>query len=241
MIFVFNQRNGGVAHLLQVERADVARHAHRDAHVAVDQNGRKGHRQQRRLLHRRVVVIHKVHGILVDVAEQLARDRIQLRLGITRGGIFHIRRIRPTKVTLGIHIRMQQRLIAPRQAHHGFVDRRVTVRVQLHGRADNVGGFGARTGQQPLLVHGVQQLAVGRLKPINFRNSTRHDHTHRIRHIVGFQRIGDGLVFHRSRANDMRVFRQLVHRRCFFHFFCHGRHLLSLHPPFPNTGCPCPQ
>ena len=63
MVGVLHQGHGGGAQLCQIERADVAGHAHRDAQRVVGQNGGEGHRQQGGLGGGAVVVGHKVHGL----------------------------------------------------------------------------------------------------------------------------------------------------------------------------------
>ena len=71
MIGIVHQGDGGLAHLPQVEGADGACHAHGNAHIGIDQDARIGHRQELGLLHGGVVVVHKVHGVLVNIREQL--------------------------------------------------------------------------------------------------------------------------------------------------------------------------
>ena len=73
------------------------------------------------------------------------------------------------------------------------------MRVQLHGLTHDVRGFGAVAVQQAHLVHGVQQLAVGRLEAVNLRDRAGHDNAHRVRHVVLAQRVRDALI-------DRRVF-----------------------------------
>ena len=65
VVGVLHQGHGGGAQLGQVERADVAGHAHGDAQRIVGQNGGEGHRQQGGLGGGAVVVGHKIHGLLV--------------------------------------------------------------------------------------------------------------------------------------------------------------------------------
>ena len=66
--------------------------------------------------------------------------------------------------------------------------------VQLHGLTHDVGGFGAVAVQQAHLVHGVQQLAVGRLEAVNLRDRAGHNNAHRVRHVVLAQRVRDALI-----------------------------------------------
>ena len=184
----------GPAHLVQVKAAERARHADRNAGVRRDQNIREGRRQQCRLLHLAVVVVHKVDRIAVDLAEQLRTDFIQLRLGIAGCGVCHIARIHLAEVALGIDKRGEQRLIAARQTHHGLVNCTVAVRIELHSLSDDVGGLGAVLPHQSHLIHGIQQFPVGRLESVDLRNRTRDNDTHRIRHIVLAQSLRNALI-----------------------------------------------
>ena len=184
------------ADLGQIERADIRRHADSDAHVGRDQHVRERCRQQHRLLHGAVVIVDKIDGIGVDIAEQLGADRLELRFGVTRGGVGHIARIDLAEVALGVDERVQQRLVAARQTHHRLIDGGVAVRVQLHRLADDVGGFGAGLCEKPHFVHGVQKLAVRRLEAVDLRDGTRDDDRHGVGHVVGLQRLTDRLLEH---------------------------------------------
>ena len=141
MVFIPQQRNRGGAKLAQVERTNIRRHAHRDTQCIVGQNAGEGHRQQGRLLGRRVIVIYKIHRVLVDFGKQFAADIFQLGLRITRSGISHIARIRLAKVAFAGHVRQQQAFIAARQPHQRIINGPVAMRVQVHCAAHNVGRF----------------------------------------------------------------------------------------------------
>ena len=216
VIWVFDAGNGRAADLMQVKAAERGCHADGDAGIGRDQDVGEGRRQQGWLLHRAVVVIYHVDRVAVDVAEQLNAERIELGLGVTRGRISHIPRIYLAEVAFGIDKRGQKRLIAPGQAHHRLIDGRVAVRIQFHGLADDIGRFGAVAGQQALFVHGVQQLPMGRLKPIDLRDGARDNDAHRIGHIVCAQGLGDGLLGR---------FERRLHRSALIGFllFCHEK------------------
>ena len=196
MVLVLHQRHGGGAQLCQIERADVAGHAHRDAQCVVGQDGGEGDRQQGGLGGGAVVVGHKVHGLFVDIPEQLLAHAFQLCLGVTGSGAGHIAAVRLAKITLAVHKRHQQALVAAAHAHHGVVDGGIAVGVQVHGAAHDVGRLGAGALEQSHLVHGVQQLAVRRLKAVDLRQRAADDDAHGIGHIVGFQRAGNGIFQH---------------------------------------------
>ena len=146
-----------------------------------------------------VVVGHKVYGILVDIAEQFVADRLELGLGVTGGGVGHIAAVRLAEVALGVDERYEQALVGAAHANHRVVNRSVAVGVQVHGAAHDVGALGAVAFQQAHLVHRVEQLAVGGLEAVDLRQCAGDDNAHRIGHIVGFQRVGDGGFQHLAR------------------------------------------
>ncbi len=172
----------------------------------------EGGGQQGRLLHGVVVVVHEVHGVAVDVPEQLIADRGQLGLRVPGGSPGHVPGVDLAEVALGVHKRRQQGAVAPGEAHHGVVDGGVAVGIQAHGLAHDVGGLRPRSRQQAHLVHGVQQLAVGGLEPVDLRDGPGDDDAHGVGHVVGLQRVGDGLFHHRRvEADDVgRVYLMLV-------------------------------
>ena len=198
VVGIFQKGDGGVAHLAQIEAADLAGHAHGDALIGGHQHvGIRGG-QQRRFLHGVVVVVHEVHGVTVQVAEQLGADGGQLRLRVAAGGVGHIPGVHLAEVALAVHKGVQQGFVALGQTHHGLVDGLVAVGIQAHGLAHDVGGLGASAGEQAHLVHGVQQLAVGGLEAVDLRYGAADDDRHGVGHIVLVQRTGDGLLHHRA-------------------------------------------
>ena len=196
-----------MADLREIERTDGACHTDRNTGVGVHQHRREGSGKERRLLERVVVVVDKVNRILIDIAEQLLADVVQTRFRITGGRPSHIAGIEFTEVALGVDKRVQQRLIAAAQAHHGIVDRGVAVRVQLHRLADNIGALGTGGTEQPHFIHGKEQLPVRRLETVNLRDGARQNNAHGVGHIVLFQRIGDPLLHHLSGVLDHTVHR----------------------------------
>ena len=196
---VLHQSDRGIAEFLQIEGADVGCHADRNAQRIVGQNCREGDGQQGRLGRGAVIVRHKVHSVLVDISEQLIADRLKLGLGITGGGVGHIAAVRLAEVTLGVHERHEQTLVGAAHAHHRVIDGCIAVGVQVHRAADDVGALGTVALQQAHAVHRVEQLAVGRLEAVDLRQRAGNDNTHRIGHIVGFQRVGDGRFQHLTR------------------------------------------
>ena len=160
MFRIFQHCNRCLADFCQIKRADTACHGYCNTYVGIDQNRGKCCRKQGGFLHGIVIVGNKIHRILINIPEQLVTDRFQLYFCITGCGICHITGIRLTEVTLGLHIRMQQRLIAPCQTYHGLIDRTVAVRVQTHGLPDNICRLGQIACEESHLVHGIQQLSV---------------------------------------------------------------------------------
>ena len=63
----------------------------------------------------------------------------------------HIARVYLAEVALAVHKRHEKRLVAACQAHHGLVNRCVTVRVQLHGLTHDVGALLALALSRPIL------------------------------------------------------------------------------------------
>ena len=203
---VFQIGHRGIADLFQVKAAELGGHAHGDAAVGGYQNIGEGGGQQRRLLHGVVVVIHEVHGVAVDVLEDLTADGGELRLRIPGGGPGHIPGIGLTEVALGVHKRRQQSAVALGETHHRIVDGGVAVGIQTHGLAHDVGGLRPRSRQQTHFIHGVEQLAVGGLEAVDLRDGPGDDDAHGVGHIVGLQRVGDGLLHHRRpEAHDVGV------------------------------------
>ena len=206
---ILHQGDGGVAQLRQIERADVACHADRNAQRVVGQNGREGDGQQGRLGGGAVVVGDEINGLLVDVPEQLLADIFELGLGVTGSGAGHIAAVSFAEVALAVHKGHEQTFVAAAHAHHGVIDGGVAVGVQVHGAAHDVGRFGAGAFQQPHLVHGVEQLAVGGLEAVDLRQGAGDDDAHRIGHIVGLQRAGDGVFQHAASVQDLNTVAQL--------------------------------
>ena len=111
--WILDPGHGGGADLPEIEAADIAGHTHGDAVVGGDQHVGEGGGQQGGLLHGAVIVVHKIHGVVVDIPEQLLAEPIQLCLGIPGGGIGHVPGIGLAEVALGIHKGMEQRFIPP--------------------------------------------------------------------------------------------------------------------------------
>ena len=214
MLRIFEHRDRRFADLREIKRADRTGHADGDSDVGVDKHRWECHWKQRRFLHRIVVVIDHIDGVLVDVPEQLVRNRVELDLRVTRGCVGHIAAVRLAEIALAVDIRMQKRLAAARQAHKRLIDRLVAVGIELHCRADDVGRLGARSGKQAHLIHRVQQLAVRGLKAVDLRDGARNDDAHRIRHIIFLKR-----RYNRLLDQNAGVFNDRRRVHAFFWFF----------------------
>ena len=196
MVGIFHEGDGRIADLAQVKSADITGHAHSDAFVGGYQDVGEGGGKEGGLLQLSIVVVNKIHCILVDIPEHLDADTIQPSLRVPAGGPGHIPGVDLTKVTLGVHKRMEQGTIALGQTDHRIVDGRVAMWVQFHGGAHNIGTLGPGPAKQVHLVHGVQQLPVAGLESVDFRNGPGNDDAHGVGHVVVFQGVGDRLLLH---------------------------------------------
>ena len=149
---VVDEGDRGRDRLAQVVRRDVRRHADGDAGGAVDQQVREPRRQHDRLAVLAVVVGLEVDGVRVEVAQHLARERREPRLGVAhgRGGVV----VDGAEVALAVDERVAHGEVL-RQADQRVVDRRVAVRVVLaHHLADDAGALRVGpVGLQAGLVH----------------------------------------------------------------------------------------
>ena len=200
MLGVFHQGDGSGTQLRQIERADVAGHADGDAQRVVGQNGRERDRQQRRLRGGAIVVGNEIDGFFVDVPEQLFTDIFELGFGVTGRRAGHIPAVGLAEVALAVHKGHQQALVAPAHADHRVIDGGVTVGIEVHGAAHDVGGLGAGPLEQAHPVHRVEQLAVRRLEAVDLRQGAGDDDAHGVGHVVGLQRAGDGVFQHAARV-----------------------------------------
>ena len=184
----------GGTDLVEVEAADVGRHGDADALVCGHEDVGERGGQQARLLHGAVVAVDEVHRVLVDVLEDLGADGGELGLGVSRGGVAEVSRVVLAEVALGLDEGRQQRLVAGGKTNHRLVDGGVAVRVQLHGLAHDVRALLALALEQAHLVHGVEQLAVRGLEAVDLGERARDVGAHGVGHVVGLERLGNGLL-----------------------------------------------
>ncbi len=175
---ILHQRDAGVDDLGDIVRRDLARHAHRDAFAAVDQQVRNPRGKHFRLDFLLVVIGLEIDGLFVDVFQQLGRDARQPRFGVPHG------RGRIAVHGAVISLPVDQRIAHRKRLRHadqGVVNRRVAVRMELtHDVADHAGGLlrGAVI-MQPHLVHHVENPPMHGLQPVaDVRQRAPHDHAH---------------------------------------------------------------
>ena len=153
-------------------RRNVRGHADGDAGTAVEQQVRQPRRQYPGLLARGIVVGNELDGVLVNIGEELVRDR-----GQTRFGVSHRRRtiaVDRTEVSLAIDERVAEVEVL-RHADEGVVDGGVAVGViVLEHLAHDTGALAvACIRAKSHLRHGKQDAAMDRFKPSRASGSAR--------------------------------------------------------------------
>lgn len=136
--------------------------------------------EDRRLLVAAVVVVREIDGLLVDVADHLHGQRLQLALGVPHGGGRVV--AGRAEVAVGVHQRHPHRPRL-RETDQRVVDRGVAVRVVgTHDVADDAGALvEALLGPVAAVVHGVEDAAVDGLETVpHVGQRTRHDDGHRV-------------------------------------------------------------
>jgi hypothetical protein len=164
-VFVIQQLDQRRAHLAEVVRRDVGRHAHGDAGRAVDQQIRDPRRQDDRLGFRPVVVGPEMDRGLLDLGEHFVADAREPALRVAHG-----RRavaVERPEITGAVHERIAQRERL-RHADERLVQRHVAMRVvAAHHVADDRGALAVlRVGGQALLPHRKEDAALYRLHPV---------------------------------------------------------------------------
>ncbi len=175
---IVEHRQQRIDHFGQVVRRDVGGHAHGNARGAIDQQVGHPGRQHRRLMLGFVVVGDEIHGLAIDVGQQLVGELRHAHFGVAHGRR-HVA-VHRAEVALPVHqhVAHGKRL---GHAHDGVIDRGIAVRVVLADHvADDAGGLlvglvvvvaQLAHGEQHAPVHGLEAIAHVGQRPAD-------DHAH---------------------------------------------------------------
>ncbi len=177
-ILVSEQVDERVHELSEVVRRYVRGHTNGDSYRSIEEEVRDARRQDARLFGRSIVVWSPIHGLFVDIGEQILRDLVHSGLGVShRGGGVAVHR---SEVSLSVHERIAHGKILS-HADHGIVDGRVSVRVVPSEYVSHDTGGLAVLGPStsPAIVHGVEDAAVYGLHSIaGVRQGSRDNDAH---------------------------------------------------------------
>ncbi len=183
-----------VDHLAQIMGRNIGRHADGDTAGAIDQQIGEHGRQDHRFRGGTVIVVLEIDRVLVNIGQQHFRRLVHAYFGITHGG-------GPVAIHgAEIALTVQQRQAhgeTLRHAHHGIVNRLITVGViTAHDVTHHAGRFAVRLVRGiACLVHGKEDAPVDWLQPVaGIGNGPGDDHAHGIIEI-GFAHLvfdGDG-------------------------------------------------
>jgi hypothetical protein len=158
--------NAGVDDLVEVVRGDVRRHPDRNPAAAVDEQVREPRREHDRLLVLAVVGVGQIDGVLVDLADELHRQRGETRLGIALGRRAVVR-VRGSEVAVPVDERIPQRELlghAGERVVDGLTGMRVVLPHDLPHGLGRLLVLAVRT--QTLLVHPVDDSALHGLETV---------------------------------------------------------------------------
>ena len=185
-VFVVDEVAQGVHHLLHVVRGEVGGHAHSDARGPVHQEVRQGRGEHQGLLQGVVEVRPPVHGLFVEIRQDLFAHGMETALGVSHG-----RRGVPIdgpEVPLTGNQRVTEAKVLG-HAGHGVVDGLIAVGVVLtHGLSHHAGGFlGGLIVPEPQLQHGEEDAALHGLEPVpGVGKGPPHDDAHGIIQVAMF-------------------------------------------------------
>ncbi len=204
-IAILDQRQTAVDYLGEVVRRNVGRHAHRNTGGAVDQQvGNLGGHDSRDHLGA-VIVGHPVHGLFVQIRQQLMGDAGHPHFGITHGRSAVAVDRTEVALTVDQHIAHGEIL---RHPDDGVIHGTVAVRVIFTDYVtDHTGRFFiGLVPVVPQLVHCIQNAAVNRFQAItHIRQSSSYDHAH------GVIKIGTLELFFDVDRRDLSG--QIAHRK----------------------------
>ena len=187
---IVDLRADAVDHFAEIVRRNIRRHADGDAGAAIDEQIRKGRRENGRLGAGFVVVRDEIDRVLVHVGHERGAEMRHARLGVThrRGRIAFDR----AEVALAIDERFAHR---PRLRHvdERRVNHRFAVRVIVTARvAANLRALAMlSSGKERKIVHRVKNAALRGLQSVaRIRQRARNDDRHRVieerpRHFLG--------------------------------------------------------
>ena len=159
---------------------DVGCHANSDTRGAVYEQVRYFGREDGGLLERAIVVRDEVHGLLLDVLEDVLCDLLQTGFGVSHGGCAVP--IHRAEVSLAVDERIPEREVLG-HSNKGIVDRHIPVGVILAKHITNDAGrlgVGLARGVSAS-VHGVEYPSVNRLQSVShIGKCTSHDDAHGI-------------------------------------------------------------
>ena len=188
---LLDERDDAVDDFPHVVRRDVRRHADGDAGRTVDQQVRKGRRQDRRLFGRLVEVGDEVDGLLVEVAHHLFGQRLETRFRVPVGrGRIAVDR---AEVALAVDQEIAHVEVL-READERVVGGRVAVRVVVADDfADDLRALAVRpVRREAHLPHRVQHAAVRRLQAVaDVRQRSPDDYAHRVIHVRALHLVFD--------------------------------------------------
>ena len=154
------------ANALEVKRRNITTHCNCNTARSIYQHRRELNRKQFRLLSGIIVRRNHVHSIFINAIKHFTADCCQFRFSITRSSCFDIVRVNFTKVTFAINIRHIQRFIALCQTYHSIINGRVTMRVKMHRRTNNVCTLSSIAIHQLHTVHSIQDSSLNRLQTV---------------------------------------------------------------------------
>ena len=172
------QVQAGIHHLIEVVRGNVGSHAHGNAAGTVDKQIGQPRGQHRRLHFLAVIVGRHIDSLLVDFAQDFARNALQPAFRVPVGSCRIA--IHRTEVALPANQRIAHGKIL-RHAHQRLISGRVAVRVETsqhiahHARAFHIRPVPDVVG----FVHGIQHTPVHRLETVaRIRQGAAYDHAH---------------------------------------------------------------
>ena len=200
-------RNGGVDQLHEVVGQDFRSQSHGDAVGPLGQQQRELDGQRHRLLLAAVVRQHPLRRLLVE--DHVEGEFRKTRLDITaRGGLVAREDVAPVALTV------DQQVLLP-QLHQRVLDRRVAVRVVLHGLTHEVGDLVVTAVVDDL--HRMKDTPLdGFQSVLDMRHGAFEDHVRGVVQepvLIHARELADAALLLRQAVEFARLGRSLGHRR----------------------------